>query len=185
MYLSLSFSKDVIKISSVKKLWHIYKLTVAFVRFLVQQHTYITYLFFVWLSLLIICTLNVCLQLLYELKRSRNWASLHVADHSCFHYRSVRPCLLFVVILRDEVFDVLDNSFTINVSIIFQRLMLKILEGQCYKQEISSSGYSVGTYQLWKVHSFFSNYEIISSYGRALSTVNTCVKFLFFRCMWN
>ncbi|KAM1692020.1 hypothetical protein FF1_033660 [Malus domestica] len=57
-------------------------------------------------------------QLLYELKRSRNWASLHVADHSCFHYRS--------------------------------RLMLKILEEQCYKQEISSSGYSVETYQLWK-----------------------------------
>ncbi|KAB2621374.1 prenyltransferase alpha subunit repeat-containing protein 1 [Pyrus ussuriensis x Pyrus communis] len=57
-------------------------------------------------------------QLLYELKRSRNWASLHVADHSCFHYRS--------------------------------RLMLKILEEQCYKQEISSSGYNVETYQLWK-----------------------------------
>lgn len=123
----------------------------------------------------------MCLQLLYELKRSRNWASLHVADHSCFHYRSVRPCLLFVVNLRYEVFDVLDfNSFTINVSIIFQQLMLKILEEQCYKQEISSSGYNVETYQLWKVQSLFSNYEIIGSYGRALCTVNTCVNFCLF-----
>ncbi|XP_020421657.1 protein prenyltransferase alpha subunit repeat-containing protein 1-B isoform X2 [Prunus persica] len=56
-------------------------------------------------------------QLLHELKRSRNWANLHVADHSCFHYRS---------------------------------LMLKILEDRCYEQEISSSGYSVEIYLLWK-----------------------------------
>ncbi|RXH82491.1 hypothetical protein DVH24_036832 [Malus domestica] len=29
------------------------------------------------------------LDLLHELERSRNWASLHVADHSCSHYRII------------------------------------------------------------------------------------------------
>ncbi|KAM2118455.1 hypothetical protein EV2_010972 [Malus domestica] len=57
-------------------------------------------------------------QLLHELERSQNWASLHVFYHSCFHYRS--------------------------------RLMRKILEDECYKQEISASGYSVEIYLLWK-----------------------------------
>lgn len=33
--------------------------------------------------------LNVCSQVLHELNKSRNWASLHVADNSCFHYRRV------------------------------------------------------------------------------------------------
>ncbi|CAN6714769.1 unnamed protein product [Malus baccata var. baccata] len=66
----------------------------------------------------LICTINLCLQLLHELERSRNWASLHVTDHSCSHYRS--------------------------------RLMRKILEDECYKQEISASGYSVEIYLLWK-----------------------------------
>ncbi|CAL2269585.1 unnamed protein product [Prunus armeniaca] len=68
-------------------------------------------------------------QLLHELKRSRNWANLHVADHSCFHYRS--------------------------------QLMLKILEDQCYEQEISSSGYSVEIYLLWKVQIFFHLFSTI------------------------
>jgi hypothetical protein len=31
----------------------------------------------------------LCLQVLHELKKSRNWAGLHVADNSCFHYRTV------------------------------------------------------------------------------------------------
>ena len=28
-------------------------------------------------------------QVLHELKKSRNWAGLHVADNCCFHYRRV------------------------------------------------------------------------------------------------
>ncbi|XP_024188845.2 protein prenyltransferase alpha subunit repeat-containing protein 1-A isoform X2 [Rosa chinensis] len=54
---------------------------------------------------------------LHELKRSKNWAGLHVADHSCFHYR---------------------------------RLMLRILEDRCCKQENESSSCSVKINQLWK-----------------------------------
>lgn len=39
-------------------------------------------------------TPNVSSQALHELKKSRNWAGLHVADNSCFHYRRVSLLML-------------------------------------------------------------------------------------------
>lgn len=33
--------------------------------------------------------LCVYMQVLHELNKSRDWAGLHVADNSCFHYRTV------------------------------------------------------------------------------------------------
>ncbi|KAF2287562.1 hypothetical protein GH714_001313 [Hevea brasiliensis] len=57
-------------------------------------------------------------QVLHELNRSRKWAGLHVADNSCFHYRT--------------------------------RLMLRILEESCHKQEDEFSDHNVEIYQIWK-----------------------------------
>ena len=39
-------------------------------------------------------TQNVSLQVLHELKKSKNWAGLHIADNSCFHYRRVSLLIL-------------------------------------------------------------------------------------------
>ncbi|CAN6714757.1 unnamed protein product [Malus baccata var. baccata] len=79
-------------------------------------------------------------QLLHELEISRNWASLHVADHSCSHYRS------------DE----------------------------CYKQEISASGYSVEIYLLWKEELDWDEMLIKRYIGREVrSMASSPLPFLF------
>ncbi|XP_020540328.1 uncharacterized protein LOC105647746 isoform X2 [Jatropha curcas] len=70
-------------------------------------------------------------QVLVELKKSRNWAGLHVADNSCFHYRA--------------------------------RLMLKILEESCHKQEAESSDENVEIYQIWQEELHW-NEELIKHY---------------------
>ncbi|KAJ8760547.1 hypothetical protein K2173_015214 [Erythroxylum novogranatense] len=57
-------------------------------------------------------------QVLDELKKSRDWARLHVTDNSCFHFRT--------------------------------RLLLRILEEFCHKQEDENVKNTLQTYQIWQ-----------------------------------
>ncbi|XP_045804814.1 protein prenyltransferase alpha subunit repeat-containing protein 1-A-like [Trifolium pratense] len=64
-------------------------------------------------------------QVLYEMKKSRSWAALHVSDNCCFHYRSLP-------------------------SIILPRLLQKIVEDQNYAEETASYGQNADIVQVVK-----------------------------------
>ncbi|CAI0427940.1 unnamed protein product, partial [Linum tenue] len=68
---------------------------------------------------------------IHELKQSKTWARLHVADHSCFHYR--------------------------------MRLIIRILEDCCRKQEEGSCDSCVEVYLIWQEELDW-NEELIKRY---------------------
>ncbi|CAI0427961.1 unnamed protein product [Linum tenue] len=70
-------------------------------------------------------------QMIQELKQSKTWAGLHVADHSCFHYR--------------------------------MRLIIRILEDCCRKQEEGSCDSCVEVYLIWQEELDW-NEELIKRY---------------------
>ncbi|CAN1271112.1 Protein prenyltransferase alpha subunit repeat-containing protein 1 [Linum perenne] len=70
-------------------------------------------------------------QVLQELKKSKTWAALHVADNSCFHYR--------------------------------MRLIIRILEECCRKQEEGSCDSCVEVYWVWQEELEW-NEELIKRY---------------------
>ncbi|CAI0427959.1 unnamed protein product [Linum tenue] len=70
-------------------------------------------------------------EMIQELKQSKTWAGLHVADHSCFHYR--------------------------------MRLIIRILEDCCRKQEEGSCDSCVEVYLIWQEELDW-NEELIKRY---------------------
>ncbi|CAI0427945.1 unnamed protein product [Linum tenue] len=70
-------------------------------------------------------------EVIQELKQSKTWAGLHVADHSCFHYR--------------------------------MRLIIRILEDCCRKQEEGSCDSCVEVYLIWQEELDW-NEELIKRY---------------------
>ena len=79
--------------------WLVSYMTTEQVRhiFLILLHStgssQVTFLYLLW-------SLVNFLQSLHELQRSKKWAGLHVADHSCFHYRRVGVYFCFNMISR-------------------------------------------------------------------------------------
>ncbi|PON62567.1 Protein prenyltransferase, alpha subunit [Trema orientale] len=53
-------------------------------------------------------------QVLYELKKSRNWAGLHVADNSCFHYR--RRLMLRILEDSSDKLIVVSSEYTVDIN---------------------------------------------------------------------
>lgn len=114
---------------------------------------------------------NIYLQVLNEVKKTRKWAALHVADNCCFHYRRVSFVNCLVIIQYSNYFEMTVKFWSLSFFPSFQRLMLKILEDTTCTE--ISSGLSVDIYQMWKVNfvypCLFSNRKIELSVRQCFS----------------
>ncbi|KAM3705306.1 hypothetical protein ACJW31_03G069600 [Castanea mollissima] len=98
-------------------------------------------------------------QVLHELKKSRNWAGLHVADNCCFHYR--RRLILWI--LKDSKLENASPGYSVEVSEVWKEelnwnemLIKRYIGREVYALSTKQLNYALILLALWLHRRFLS-----------------------------
>ncbi|KAK4596613.1 hypothetical protein RGQ29_014587 [Quercus rubra] len=107
-------------------------------------------------------------QVLHELKKSRNWAGLHVADNCCFHYRR----RLILRILKDSKLENASPGYSAEVSEVWKALWLhRRFLSLCWMKQFATNLHDVSCHFELKISTSNSFNSFIDN---ELHLLNSC-----------
>ncbi|KAK4596620.1 hypothetical protein RGQ29_014589 [Quercus rubra] len=109
-------------------------------------------------------------QVLHELKKSRNWAGLHVADNCCFHYRR----RLILRILKDSKLENASPGYSVEVSEVWkEELDWNEMLIKCYigREQFATNLHDVSSHSELKISTINSFNSFINN---ELHLLNSC-----------